>query len=296
MIKIRLKKPTDKVNLGSVFNAAVDGYKNLNAEEDEDAKCVPCAPYGYPVGIPMQQPEKPEEVKEEPKEETFIRRKKGPEVDPTTVNLVYPLIPARSRNPIAYSHIKWSRADNALLYKVVEPELSQSERELLKNIKTSLVEKLDVDFTTLKKGEAKDFLGNKFSETVNLMAASLTPEKRTHILYFIERDFIGLGKIEPLMQDADIEDVSCDGIGIPIYIYHRNPVIGSVKTNVVFDTADELDTFVNKLAQRCGKTVSVAKPLVNGSLPDGSRVQSTLGTDIARKGSNFTIRKFTKDP
>ena len=297
-MRIRLKKPTDKVNLGKVFNVAVEGYKNLYGEEEEGkVKLIPCAPYGYPVGVPMKPPEEPEEEKkEEPEEEVIIRRKREPDVDPTTVNLVYPLIPARSRNPIAYSHIKWSRAENAILYKVVEPELSQSEMELLNNIKASLIEKLDVDFTTLKKGEAKDFLSKRFEETVNLMAASLPPEKRRHILYFVERDFIGLGRVEPLMQDADIEDISCDGVGIPIYIYHRNPVIGSVKTNIMFENADELDTFVNKLAQRCGKTVSVARPLVNGSLPDGSRVQATLGTDIARKGSNFTIRKFTKDP
>jgi flagellar protein FlaI len=105
-----------------------------------------------------------------------------------------------------------------------------------------------------------------------------------------------LGKIEPLMQDPDIEDISCDGIGIPIYIYHRNPDIGSVRTNVVFKTGSELDKFVNKLSQRCGKTISVAKPLVGGSLPEGSRIQATLGTDIARKGSNFSIRKFTEEP
>ncbi|MDP2816558.1 MAG: type II/IV secretion system ATPase subunit, partial [Rectinemataceae bacterium] len=44
------------------------------------------------------------------------------------------------------------------------------------------------------------------------------------------------------------------------------------------------------------KTISVASPLVDAALPDGSRIQLTLGTDIARRGSNFTIRKFTEEP
>ncbi len=81
-----------------------------------------------------------------------------------------------------------------------------------------------------------------------------------------------------------------------MYVYHRNPVIGSVKTNIFFETGEELDIFVNKLSQRCGKSISVAQPLTGGTLPDGSRIQATLGTDIARKGSNFTIRKFSERP
>jgi len=67
-------------------------------------------------------------------------------------------------------------------------------------------------------------------------------------------------------------------------------------TNIVFGDKDELDSFVMRLSQKCGKSVSIAEPLVDGSLPDGSRVQATLGTDIARRGSNFTIRKFTHAP
>ncbi|MEF8880497.1 MAG: type II/IV secretion system ATPase subunit, partial [Candidatus Nanohaloarchaea archaeon] len=59
---------------------------------------------------------------------------------------------------------------------------------------------------------------------------------------------------------------------------------------------EELDSFVMKLAQRCGRSISVSNPLLDGSLPGGSRVQATLATDIARKGSNFTIRRFTEDP
>jgi flagellar protein FlaI len=105
-----------------------------------------------------------------------------------------------------------------------------------------------------------------------------------------------LGKIEPFMMDAEIEDISCDGVNIPLHVYHRNPYIGSIATNVIFEDSDELDTFVMKLAQKCGKSISVAEPLVDGSLPDGSRVQATLATDIARKGSNFTIRKFASEP
>ena len=167
---------------------------------------------------------------------------------------------------------------------------------LLVKIKSALIEKLDVDFTMLRKVESKDYLVKKFDEMINLMAADIPEDRRAALLYYVERDFIGLDKIEALMQDEDIEDVSIDGVGIPAYVYHRNSLIGSVRTDVIFDSGEELDTFVHKIAQRCGKSLSVAAPLLGAALPDGSRVQATLATDIARRGSNFTIRKFTDKP
>ncbi|MEA1993478.1 MAG: type II/IV secretion system ATPase subunit, partial [Euryarchaeota archaeon] len=95
-------------------------------------------------------------------------------------------------------------------------------------------------------------------------------------------------------EDPNIEDISCDGPKVPIYVYHR--VYGSTKTNVVFQTHEELDSFIIKVAQRCGRHISVADPLLDGALPDGSRVQLSLGREVTMKGSTFTIRKFREDP
>jgi flagellar protein FlaI len=83
---------------------------------------------------------------------------------------------------------------------------------------------------------------------------------------------------------------------LPVFIFHRNPLYGELITNVAFETKQELDSFVMKLAQKGSRTISVATPLLDATLPDGSRLQATFGTDIARKGSNFSIRKFFKLP
>ena len=222
---------------------------------------------------------------------------KPPEVDIRTINIVYPLIPKKPVGaPFAAANIRWSASDNALVYYLLEAKLNENEKKLLNMIKATLIERLDIDFTTLRKEEAKEYLKKRFEEAVATLAPSLPKDRQAVLLYYIERDFIGLERIEPLIQDPEIEDISCDGVGVPIYIYHRNPLIGSVKTNVMFETAEELDKFVTKVAQRCNKTISVAQPLLDASLPDGSRVQATLGTDIARRGSNITIRKFTEIP
>ncbi|MHA1874695.1 MAG: type II/IV secretion system ATPase subunit [Candidatus Heimdallarchaeaceae archaeon] len=291
-----------RINLGKVFKKAVKGYKKLKSLKEKEVSppletMKILASYLQILPEKAKPPEEKVRKPEEKIEKKEIVKIKQPQVDLRTINVVYPLIVSRKDNtPLATAQIKWSEAESSLVYYLIEPELTSQEKDLLEKIKTTLIEKLDVDFTTLRKDEAKEYLRKKFEEQVNLMATELSEERKKYLLYYIERDFIGLGKIEPLMQDPYIEDISCDGVGIPIFVYHRNPYIASVRTNVVFENKEELDIFVMKLAQRCGKTLSIAQPLVDGTLPDGSRVQATLGTDIARKGSNFTIRKFTKRP
>ncbi len=295
---IHLRKDKKDILIGNVFRKAVRGYKLVGAREVVRAPMRTILPVTTIISSPVEakEPEKKElegiSITELP---SYMKRKEE-EVDLRGINIVYSLIPRGSRNPFAAANIRWSKGESGLVYYIVEPQLNLQERDLLEKIKQALVEKLDVDFTQLKKEEAREFLRKRFAEMISLMAGSFPIEKQQQFLYYIERDFVGLGKIEPLMQDPDIEDISCDGINIPIFIYHRNSNIGSVRTNIIFESKDELDVFINKLSQRCGKSISVAQPLVGGSLPDGSRLQATLGTDIARRGSNFTIRKFTEEP
>lgn len=213
--------------------------------------------------------------------------------------IVYPLIPVKpaKNEPIfAYAKIYWEPKLNSYVYKVIEPELTDDIRAILERIKELLEEKLDVDFSKLKLSEATDYLRAEIAKLVTYYKFNISEDQKKILQYFIERDFMGLGRIEPIMHDQNIEDISCDGIGIPIFVFHRNPDIGSVATNIVFNDGDELDGFITRLAQLSGKSISVAEPLLDGALPDGSRLQATLATDIARKGSNFTIRKFSEEP
>jgi flagellar protein FlaI len=213
-------------------------------------------------------------------------------------NVSYSLIP---RKPVqgervyAYTNIRWNRKFGELIYYVVEPTISQYDVEIIETTKKILEEKLDIDFFKLGEIKAKELLDEEIMRILGLNP-NIDPGKMDTLRYYLDRDIVGLGKVEPLMNDPNIEDISCDGIDIPIYVYHRNPSLGSLKTNIVFKSEEELNSFVIKLSQRCKKSISIAEPLLDASLPDGSRIQATLGTDIARKGSNFTIRKFTEQP
>ncbi len=225
--------------------------------------------------------------------------KKKEFVDITKINICYsltPVSPKKGEDIYAYAHIKWDSNKNVLIYEVIEPNISKKDKIILDKLKKTIQERLDIDFTKLNVKSAMKYLDEKFNEILDFLGIYPTQKEKKVIKYYIYRDFIGIGKIEPLMHDPYIEDISCDGLGIPLYIYHRNPFIGSTETNILFKDEDELDTFIMRLAQKSEKSVSMANPLLDASLPDGSRIQLTFGTDIAMKGSNFTIRKFTKDP
>jgi len=97
-----------------------------------------------------------------------------------------------------------------------------------------------------------------------------------------------------VMRDPNIEDISCDSSEVPLFLFHRK--FGSLKSNVQFDDEDELSIFVVKLAQKCGKHISLAEPMLDATMPDGSRIQMTLSRAVTTRGSTFTIRKFRADP
>src|SRR5665647_249505 len=114
------------------------------------------------------------------------------------------------------------------------------------------------------------------------------------ILYHAERDLVGFGKIDPLMRDPNIEDISCDGVQKPVYIWHRN--FESIETNLQFESDEDVDNLVVKLVHMAGKHVSSAFPIVDASLPGKHRLAVAYRREITPFGTAFTIRKFRDDP
>jgi flagellar protein FlaI len=121
----------------------------------------------------------------------------------------------------------------------------------------------------------------------------LSPRQVRAIKYLIVRDKLGLGALDPLVNDKYVEDISCSGIG-PVFLEHK--VFSSLKTVINFPTNEDLDEFVMRLAERVKRPVSVNKPITDATLPDGSRINIVYGTDVSKRGSNFTIRKFSEVP
>ncbi|MDY6775995.1 MAG: type II/IV secretion system ATPase subunit [Halobacteria archaeon] len=195
--------------------------------------------------------------------------------------------------PYAYIEILYDDEEEENVYQAVEPALDDFE----KYVSEDLIRMLRDVLMYVELGDEKnrhDRFKEISEEIIREYSGDLSEGSLYKIYYYLRRHFVDYGKIDPLMRDRQIEDISCDGVGIPIYIYHRE--YRDLKTNVVFDTDTSLNEFVTRMAQRTGKHISVSNPLVDTSLPDGSRVQLTLGTDISTRGSNFTVRHFAEVP
>jgi archaeal flagellar protein FlaI len=213
-----------------------------------------------------------------------------PDVPKEQVDVKYPLL-----EPYAYAHIKWDPDAMELTYKLEEPQLELNEQRILSLLEEGIKELLNISFLSTSEGETiVEYLEKNIKSLLEELRIKLTKESYLKIMYYIYRDFVGLGKIEPLMNDYFIEDIECNGIGSPIYVVHRK--YRNLRTDITFSTGLDLSNFVEKLAQKTGQYISYATPLLDGALPDGSRVNATYTEDISSKGPTFTIRKFTKVP
>ncbi|MDN7024689.1 secretion system protein E [Methanoculleus sp. FWC-SCC1] len=185
-----------------------------------------------------------------------------------------------------------NRNTNQDEYLLSEPVLSEFEYELLERIFEDLRDVLILSEDEMA-GDRRRVLFEKVQGLLKEYGLVLDRDSIFKLQYYIERNFLGWSRINALMKDPMIEDISCDGIGIPIFLYHRR--YRNIKTNIFFEES-ALNSLAITLAQRSGKHISVGNPMLDATLPDGSRLQLTLGTEVTTRGTSFTIRKFREVP
>lgn len=229
-------------------------------------------------------------------EEEYDAKKHGPLVDlffspkPGVEEMeMYPV-----NEPYAYIRIIYDHSTHEYTYLVLEPVLTEPEKDLLKELKERLFDTLDINTKDLSRDEARLKLRAATNDIMQDFGIRLSPSVKEKIHYNMHKDFLGDGLIDPIMHDKYIEDISCDGVHTPIFAFHSS--YESMKTSLAYHKAEDLDSFVTKLAQRAGKYISIAEPILDASMQDGSRIQMTLGTEVTAHGSTFTIRKFKDEP
>lgn len=193
-----------------------------------------------------------------------------------------------------FVRIQEEAATGTRRYDVVEPPLTDHERKALQFIEDALIRGLNVDPEGMTDADREEILRRAVGQIIRDYRIRISDVGQRRIEYYLLRDFIGMGPIEALMLDPQIEDISCDGAGSPLFIFHRE--FESVQTSIEFPGESELDAFVIRLAQRSGKAISISDPILDAALPDGSRMQATLGQEVTQNGSTFTIRRFRPDP
>lgn len=202
------------------------------------------------------------------------------------LNVTYPISP-----PYQFVQIAYDMNAEELMYIPLEPVLDKAEKALFHRIKSIFEKELN---TESLQANRQIFIEKRAAEIIDTYGISMDRVALDKVLYFLKRDFTGYGEIDLLMNDPLIEDISCNGPGRPVYLYHR--VFESVRTQLSFENEYRLNSFILKMAQISGRHISVLDPITDATLPDGSRVNLTYSSEVTRKGSSFTIRRFKSEP
>jgi flagellar protein FlaI len=200
----------------------------------------------------------------------------------------YPVLP-----PHAFARIVRDKQTLNIIYQIIEPPMTKIEQEQRDEILDIFIRSLTANIEEID-ANPEAYIRTAMDKVIKAYGMKINKKSKSKIFYYLRRDLIGYGEMDVLMNDINVEDISLDGTNVPIFAYHRK--FESVETTCVWKTDEELESYVIKLAQRCGKHISVADPLLDATLMDGSRIVMKLGREVSTRGSAFCIRRFKDDP
>jgi len=204
-------------------------------------------------------------------------------------NITYPIV-----EPFSYARIYFDRSTYDLIYEIIEPELTENEEKIYKNIISYIEKLLYIKLSEINNlNDAINYLQRLYDFVLNDLGIKLGQSSYEKIFYYIFRDLYGYNKVDSLLRDPLIEDIECSGPNYPIFIVHR--YFGNLKTNIILNDK-EIRDLIEKFALRAGKHISYAEPILDATLPDGSRLNATYSQEITTNGPTFTIRKFREIP
>ena len=227
----------------------------------------------------------------------FLVKPSRADNDRDTKNIIYPV------SGDIFIHMLSGQDGERDDYIPIEPGMSQDLGEILDNIEEKLLNIADDLSDASTDDEKREAILKCLSKVCAISANGLnqrsngkvrvTPEQMESLKYLIIREKLGMGILEALIHDPNIEDISCSGVG-QIFVEHK--IFKSLKSAITFESHEDLDDFVLRLSEHIKMPVTLRNPIVDATLPDGSRINIVFGREISRRGSNFTIRKFAETP
>ncbi|WP_292468772.1 type II/IV secretion system ATPase subunit [Methanolobus sp.] len=233
------------------------------------------------------------------------------DIDRENVNIILPV-----GDPV-FVHLYGTPELGEVNYYGIEPELNSTEKLKYRTILDIVLEKSANEPVPDTEAELKDLITKLLNSSVDVGAGGkvdeessgkfkfiqkfipvqkkvpLTQGEYNKLLYHIERDIIGSGPIEPIIRDPYLEDISSIGVD-NIFIVHK--IFDTIKTDLTFGDEQGLDNWLRSMSERIGRPVSDARPIADGALPDGSRINIIYPIDVSKRGSSFTMRKFSEVP
>ena len=220
-------------------------------------------------------------------------------------NVLYPV-----GGPI-YTHI-YGDIGQDMKYYAIEPELGEEERVVFDKVRNRLlersvtkpapeneaeyddrIEELLQETTRIKTNESGNGVLTQLSKLTDIGKVDLKEETYENIRYRLNRDIVGLGPLEPVMRDPANEDIHVIGRD-QCFVDHA--VYSMLETTVEWQSKESFDQWLRNMGERIGDPVSDSDPIVDSTLPDGSRLNLIYSDDVSLKGPSLTIRQGDEVP
>ena len=212
-------------------------------------------------------------------------------------NVLYPV-----DGPI-FSHVYGDLGRDTKYY-AIEPTLTDEEQGLYETIRGRLLDRSAEKPAPESNDEYDQRIEELLDETVRVEGANagrlgrlvdrlgvgktqIPPKTYENIRYQLTRDIVGFGPLEPVMRDPANEDIHVIG---PQQCYVDHDVFGLLETTVEWDSEARFDNWLRNMGERMGDPLSDSDPIVDSTLPDGSRINIIYSDDVSVQGSSLTIR------
>ena len=218
-------------------------------------------------------------------------------------NVIYPVGGA------VYCHVYGDLGQKTKYY-TIEPTLSEDETVTLQKVKRKLlsmsghkespdddagyddlIEELLEETTYVTDGDMSFY--DRVKQLWNFGKVKVDQNTYDSIRYRLNRDIVGFGPLEPIMRDDQNEDIHVIGAH-ETHVDHAT--FGMLPTTVDFGTSQEFDNWLKNMGERMGDPISDSNPIVDSTMPDGSRINIIYSEDVSLKGPSLTIRQQDEIP
>ena len=177
------------------------------------------------------------------------------------------------------------------------PVLERGTLALLQEIREKLISILQIKISELMDPKAYEELKERFfKKAIKLIKKelpNLSEPKMKTLAGLLLHEMLGLGKIEILLADGNLEEVVVNGSKEPVWVYHKK--YGWLKTNITIPSETQIQNYAASIARRVGRQITTLDPLLDAHLVTGDRVNATL-FPISAIGNTLTIRMFRRKP
>lgn len=193
--------------------------------------------------------------------------------------------------------IFWEEGQFVPTYRISLANISPSTKLILEKIRREFISQVTLGVLDVTSEVGVDVIREKFEAEIKILInryfANLDEKTMNMLINYIIRQNLGLGDIEILLRDANLEEIVVNSAEEPIWVYHRKH--GWLRTNIILESEAKIRHYATMIGRDVGKDITLLTPLLDAHLSTGDRVNATLNP-ISTQGNTITIRKFAEKP